>query len=181
MQLKSTASRYGAVLVSIHWLSALLIVILIASGFRAAGTVDPAAKAAILRLHVPIAIVTLVLTIARIGWWWGFDRKPAPVAGAPRWQELAARAVHVLFYILILGMIASGIGMLALSGAAPTIFGGAGALPDFWTYPPRLPHGIGARVFLALLVLHVGAALYHHFIRRDGLLWRMWFTTGSAG
>ena len=86
--------------------------------------------------------------------------------------------VHVLFYVVILGMIASGIGMIALSGAAPLIFGGESAqLPDFWKYPPRLPHAIGARVLVALLVLHVGAALYHHFVRRDGLLWRMWFST----
>jgi cytochrome b561 len=177
LALKSTTDHYGAMVVSIHWLSALLIIILVASGFRAANTLDPAAKAAILRLHVPIAIAVIVLTIVRLGWWWGFDRKPDPVIGSPRWQERAARAVHVLFYVVILGMTASGIGMMALSGAAPMIFGGAGApLPDFWKYPPRLPHGIGARLLLALLVLHVGAALYHHFVRRDGVLWRMWFS-----
>ena len=162
--------------VSIHWASVVLILILIASGFRAANTVDPAAKAVILRVHVPIAVGVLALTLLRIVWWWGFDRKPSPVAGSPHWQERTAQMVHLLFYVVILGMIASGIGMIALSGAAPLIFGGNGALlPDFWKYPPRLPHSIGARLLLALLALHVGAALYHHFVRRDGLLWRMWF------
>jgi cytochrome b561 len=179
MGLKSTADRYGAMIVSIHWLSALLIVVLIASGFRAANTVDPVAKAAILRVHVPIAIAVLALTIVRIGWLWAFDCKPSPAVWMPRWQEFTAPVVHVLFYVIILGMIASGIGMMALSGVAPVIFGGEGALPDFWKYPPRVPHGIGARALLALLVLHVGAALYHHFVRRDGLLSRMWFIGGS--
>lgn len=61
--LKSSADRYGTMVVSIHWLSALLIVILIASGFRAANTVDPAAKAAILGVYVPIAITMLALTV----------------------------------------------------------------------------------------------------------------------
>jgi cytochrome b561 len=174
---KSTPNRYGTIAVSIHWLSALLIVVVIASGFRAANTLDPAAKAAILRFHVPIAAAVLALTVFRIVWWWRFDQKPKPVAGSPRWQERAAQVVHALFYVVILGMIASGIGMLALSGAAPMIFGGEGALlPDFWKYPPRLPHGIGARLLLALFVLHAGAALYHHFGRRDGLLGRMWFS-----
>jgi cytochrome b561 len=84
--------------------------------------------------------------------------------------------VHILFYIVILGMIASGIGMVALSGAGPVIFGGEGTLPDFWKVPPRVPHGIGARLLLALLVLHTGAALYHHFVRRDVLLGRMRFS-----
>ncbi len=176
MALKSTSDHYGTVAVSIHWVTAVLILILIVSGFRAANTMDPAAKAAILRVHVPIAVGVLALTILRIVWWGRFDRKPEPVAGSPRWQERTARVVHVLLYVVALGMIASGIGMLALSGAAPVIFGGEGALlPDFWKYPPRIPHGIGARLLLALLVLHVGAALYHHFVRRDGLLWRMWF------
>jgi cytochrome b561 len=177
MILKSTSDQYGTVAVSIHWVSAVLVLILIGSGFRAANTVDPAAKAAILRVHVPIAIGVLALMLLRIVWWWGFDRKPGPVAGSPHWQERTAQVVHVVFYIVILGMIASGIGMLALSGAAPLIFGGDGALlPDFSKYPPRLPHGIGARLLLGLLVLHVGAALYHHFVRHDGLLWRMWFS-----
>lgn len=82
--------------------------------------------------------------------------------------------MHFLFYVVILGMIASGTGMMVLSGAGPVVFGQVGALPDFWMYAPRVPHGIGARLPLALLILHVGAALYHHFFRRDGLLTRMW-------
>jgi cytochrome b561 len=178
MALKSTPNHYGTMAVSIHWLSVVLLLILIASGFRAAHTVDPATKAAILRVHVPIAVGVLALMILRIVWWFGFDRKPRPVTGSPHWQERTAQVVHVLFYVVILGMITSGIGMMVLSGAAPLIFGGQSALlPDFWKYPPRLPHAIGARLLLALLALHVGAALYHHFIRRDGLLWRMWFST----
>ncbi len=176
--LKNSSDQYGTVAVLIHWVSAVLILILIVSGFRAAGAMDPAAKAAILCVHVPIAVGVLALTVLRIVWWWGIDRKPDPVAGVPRWQQRTARVVLVVFYVVILGTIASGIGMIALSGATPLIFGGESALlPDFWKYPPRLPHAIGARFLLALLVLHVGAALYHHFVRRDGLLWRMWFST----
>jgi cytochrome b561 len=177
MTLKSTSDHYGTVAVSIHWSSVVLILILMASGFGAANVVDPVAKSAILRIHVPIAVGVLALMILRIVWWWGFDRKPTAVAGSPRWQQRIAQVVHVLFYIIILGMILSGLGMMALSGAAPLIFGGEGALlPNFWKYPPRLPHGIGAQLLLTLVVLHVGAALYHHFVRRDGLLWRMWFS-----
>jgi cytochrome b561 len=174
MSLKSRADRYGAVAISIHWLSAMLIVLLLGSGFRAANAASAVAKAELLRVHVPVALAVLVLTVLRIVWWLVFDRRPDGVAGSPAWQEFAARAVHVLFYVVILGMIASGIGMIVLSGAGPAIFGGA-ALPDFWTYPPRVPHGIGAKLLVGLLGLHVAAALYHHFVVRDGLLWRMWF------
>jgi cytochrome b561 len=122
---------------------------------------------------VLLGIGLLVLTLARVAWW-RFDRKPAPLAGMPHGQARVARVVHALFYALILGMTATGIGTLALSGAGAHIFGAAGGpLPDMWRYQPRLEHWIGARVLLVLLALHVGAALYHHGIRRDGLLRRI--------
>lgn len=174
--LKNNPSRYGAVPVTIHWLTAILILMAIITGFRAGGSMDPATKAALLRVHIPAAIVIFLLTLGRIAWWFFLDKKPLPVQGSPAWQEWLARAVHLLFYVVILGMVASGIGMIVLSGAGRSIFSGTAVeLPNFLQYPPRIPHGIGANLLIALLLAHVGAALYHHFIRHDGLLWRMWY------
>ena len=76
MTLNSTQDHYGTIAMWIHWVSVVLILILIVSGFRAANAFDPAAKAAILRIHVPIAVAVLALMILRVVWWWGFDRKP---------------------------------------------------------------------------------------------------------
>jgi cytochrome b561 len=174
MQWKSTTDRYGAVAIAIHWIAALLIVALLATGFRMADITDPATKVSLVRFHAVAGITVLLLTLARIAWWWFADDKPASVKGVPWLQDRLARTVHVLFYVIILGMAASGIGMMILSGAGQIVFGGAsGPLPDFWNYTPRIPHGIAARVLLALFVLHLGAALYHHFVRRDRLLGRM--------
>ncbi|MDE2470128.1 MAG: hypothetical protein KGL35_15625, partial [Bradyrhizobium sp.] len=55
MTLKSTSDGYGTVAVTIHWASAILILILIASGLRADDAVDSVAKAAILRVHLSAA------------------------------------------------------------------------------------------------------------------------------
>lgn len=174
MGAKSTPDRYGAVALSIHWIAAVLIVALIVTGFRVSGSTDLSAKAALLRFHAVFGVAILVLTLARIGWWWLADRKPSPVGGQSPMLQRVASMVHALFYIVIVGLAASGIGMMVLSGAGPIVFGGAsGSLPDFWNYPPRVPHAIGVRLLIALLVLHVGGALYHHFIRRDRLLARM--------
>ena len=94
----------------------------------------------------------------------------------PDTQNKMAHAVHGLLYLVIIGMIASGIGMMILSGAGDILFSGApGTLPDFWDYAPRLPHAIGAKVMVGLIVLHALAALYHQFITKDGLLRRMWW------
>ena len=175
MPAKSTTDQYGAVSVTIHWLSAVLIMVLIASGLRADGLEDPASKADLLRAHVPLGGTVLLLTVARIGWWFFAEKKPGSLP-MPIWQRHFSRAVHVLFYVMILGITASGIGMMVLSGAGPFLFGGSAMnLPNFNDYPPRIPHGIGARVMIAILVLHAGAALYHQFIRGDRLLRRMWF------
>ena len=85
--------------------------------------------------------------------------------------------MHVAIYIVILGMVASGIGMMVLSGAAPDVFGGSGTLSNFHDYLLRVPHGLGDKSLLfALLAAHIGAALYHYFIRGDGLLRRMWYS-----
>lgn len=175
MATMSTPDKYGTVAITIHWLSALLILILIGSGFRASSMEDVAAKASILRFHLPVGIAILLLTLARIGWWWWADKKPAPVEMA-KWQSRVSYLVHMLFYVLILGMAASGIGMIASSGAGPTIFGGSSEpLPNFQDLLPRIPHGIGARAMIALFIAHVGAAIYHHVIKKDGLIARMWF------
>jgi cytochrome b561 len=91
-----------------------------------------------------------------------------------RRQQAAARLVHRLFYVVILAMAASGIGTLVLSGAAATLyFGGSAPLPDFTAFPPRGVHGLVAYGLVALIVLHVGAALHHQFIRHDRLLARI--------
>lgn len=174
MPAKSTPERYGTVAIAIHWVTALAVFALLASGFRAAGMTDLGAKASLLRVHVVLGLSVLVLTVLRLAWWVLVDRKPVDPAGTPRWQALAAHAVHGLFYVVIAGMAASGIGMIALSGAGDVLFGGStAALPDFTLFLPRGPHGLGASVLVVLIIAHVAAALYHQFVLRDGLLARM--------
>jgi cytochrome b561 len=60
--LKSKPDRYGTVAVSVHWLSAILILALLGSGFQAANAMDAATKAGFLRFHIPVAIIILLLT-----------------------------------------------------------------------------------------------------------------------
>jgi cytochrome b561 len=171
---KSTPERYGRIAIAIHWISAVLIIGLMIAGFRAADMADPAAKAALLRIHAPLGIAVLVLTLARIAWWHFADRKPPDPADMPRLQAIAAKSVHGLLYAAILGLVGSGIALLALSGAGAILFGGApGPLPDFWDFAPRYGHAAMARLMALLLLAHTGAALYHQFIRRDRLLARM--------
>ncbi len=180
MAWKSSANRYGAVAICIHWFTAVAILALLVAGTMAATTADNTTKAAILRIHAPLGISIVVLTVFRVLWWTAFDRKPQPPADAGSAQRMGERAVHGLFYVAILVMGASGIGMIVLSGAGEILFGGKpGPLPDFAEFPPFYGHLIGALLLITLLVGHVGAALWHQWVKRDRLLSRM--GVGKAG
>lgn len=172
MAAKSTSTRYGSVAIAIHWLTALLIVMLFMTGLLAAGTTDEAAKLTLLRAHIPLGAGALLLTLLRIVWWLVADRRPDLPSDQPAWQKVMAKAVHIGLYLIVLESAGSGIATIVLSDALPAIIG-TGALPDFNTVLPRAVHGIGSKLMLGLLTLHIGAALYHQFIRRDRLLARM--------
>lgn len=181
MSWKSNSHQYGGIAIAIHWLSAVAILALFVLGFLAANVGDAETKAAVLRIHVPLGVIVLALTVLRIGWWF-VDRRPPQLAGMPGWQAASERVVRVLLYAVILVIGVSGIAMMILSGAAAALFFGApGPLPDFWRFPPMNAHFIGAIALLALAGLHIVAALYHQFYRRHRLLTRMWTTRFETG
>lgn len=172
MALKSSKDHYGAIAASIHWVSALAVILMLASG--QAMDWDDDLVGTILPIHVSIGLLVGVLTLFRIIWWLAFDRQPAPVRGMGAGQERLARLVHLGLYGAIMIMVASGIAMLVLTGAAPQIFGG-GALPEFDAVPPFAAHSVISKVLLVLALGHIGAALFHHLVKRDGLISRMGF------
>ena len=60
-----------------------MILVLLGSGFRAGNSVGPETKATFLRVHVPVAVTVLLLTVLRIAWWWRFELKPQPARSSP--------------------------------------------------------------------------------------------------
>jgi cytochrome b561 len=174
MSNERTSSRYGTFPILLHWVSAVLIAWLVVSGFRIADTSDLVAKAGMLRLHVAAGVSVAILTLIRAGWWLLIERKPAEPEGTPAMQATAARLMHGTFYVVIIGMASSGMVMMATSGAGPIVFGGSDdLLPNFKEFVGRVQHGMGARLMLGLVALHVGAALYHQYILRDQILARI--------
>jgi cytochrome b561 len=170
MSLKSTSTHYGRVAIAIHWTSAVAVVLAFAAGLASANT-QPL-PAPLLVAHLALGLSVFALTLLRIVWWLAADRRPSPPADHPRWQQFAAKAVHALLYVIIILMGTSGITTVVLSGALPAIASGA-PLPDFSGIVPRMAHGLISRLLLGLLVVHIGAALYHQLIRGDRVLARM--------
>ena len=173
MELKGNARRYGTIAIALHWVSALGILVMLASGIAMGqGLLGSPAPGAIILSHATLGILILLLTVLRLVWWLAFDRRPEPVAGIPAWQKRLSMAVHGLLYVTIFVAASSGLGTLILSGAVPSILAGNPA-PEFTGMGPYITHGLTGRLLLLLLVMHIGAALYHHFVRRDRLLGRM--------
>ena len=167
---KSTSTQYGSVAIAIHWSSAVAVVLAFIAGLALANT--EVAPVPLLVAHVVLGLTVFVLTLLRLVWWLAADAHPEAPKDQPRWQQHAAKAVHVSLYVILILMGTSGIMTIVLSGAIPALMSGA-PLPEFGALVPRVAHGIMSKLLLVLLVGHIGAALYHQFVRRDRLMARM--------
>jgi NAD(P)-dependent dehydrogenase (short-subunit alcohol dehydrogenase family)/cytochrome b561 len=170
-------SRYHPLLVTLHWILAALLIIALAGGSQVLVKIpntDPA-KVEALRQHMTGGILLLVLMLMRL-----VVRlrtaHPAQASTGNSALDRAAWLSHRFLYVLVLAQAGSGLAMALQAHLPDILFGGHGALPaDFWVFPIRSVHYAISRALMALIALHVVAALYHTFILRDGLLRRMWF------
>lgn len=176
MSKESLPARYHPAHVVLHWLIFLLVVMMLGVGkFVLPGVPgDDPQKALMLQTHAYIGMFIAVLLVIRLIL--RFTVKiPAPADAGNAFLNFVAKAVHFLLYLLLIGMAVSGLGIFQ-SADLPSVFAGEALYPqDFFAYPPRIGHGLTSTVLLLLILLHIGAALYHQFILRDNLLSRMWF------
>jgi cytochrome b561 len=170
--------RHHPAVVALHWSSALLILVAIASGviwLRETPNSSPD-KIVQLRAHVVLGVAILALTVAQLAARVLAARPARATAGNALLDRLAL-VTHYGLYAAVIVMALSGIATAALSDLPPILFGDAGApLPrTFDDLAPRKVHGVVAKVVIGLVSLHLLGALYHQVLRRDGLLRRMWF------
>lgn len=163
----------------LHWLMAVLIVAMLFVGVAMVSSI--AARPMLIDLHRPLGIAILLLAIVRLGYRLR-HRPPALPADLPAWQVLAAHASHMLLYALMLAMPLIGWMMLSAGGYPVTLVGGL-QLPPISPHDATLyawlrdAHGWLAYLLFAVVLAHLCAALFHHWVRRDDVLRSM--TTGS--
>lgn len=173
---ETTPKRYHPAHVTIHWLMALLVVMMLGIGKFAMPGVSPQdpQKVMMLQSHTFIGGAIAVLLIIRVVLLFT-TKRPAPADAGSAILNWVGKAVHVLLYVLLIGMAVSGLGLFQMANL-PAVFNGAQPYPpNFFDYLPRGGHGLFSWLLLALVALHIGAALFHQFIRKDNLLARMWF------
>jgi cytochrome b561 len=166
--------RYGTVAVVFHWLTAILV--LIAFIYGPGGSeerVYSAARDWDRQLHETLGLTVLFLVITRLVWR-AFDRRPEPPA-VPRWMGIAAKLAQAALYVLLFALPLTAITGAWLEGHPLTLFSGFEIAPML-----AKSHALGQKVaevhtwlgdaIMWVAGLHAAAALYHHFVLRDGVL-----------
>jgi cytochrome b561 len=131
----------------------------------------------LLAIHKPLGIAILILVVVRL-----INRllnPPPPLPdNMPGWQKLAAYGSHYALYALMLLLPLVGWGMLS-AARYPVILFGSLYLPAILPQNAALYaalrelHTVLAYLFFATFVAHLGAALFHALIRRDGVFQSM--------
>ena len=173
------ASSYRTPARLIHWVMALLLLMTIPAGFIMVqeGIARPLQDTLFI-FHKNIGVVLLVLAILRLGYRWRHPAPPLP-ATMPEWQKRAAHTSHFALYVLIFampvvgyvrvragGFPVEGLDVIGLPGLVPRSDG----LAEF----AKTLHFYGAITITTLIAIHVGAAIQHGLLRRDGVFSRMW-------
>jgi cytochrome b561 len=171
--MKQSGQHFSALQRVLHWSMAVLIVTMLFVGVGMVSTVSGLHNT-LLALHRPLGTALLALVIVRLAVRLrrGAPRLPADLPG---WQRLGAHASHLALYALMIAMPLIGWSMLSAGGYPIVVFGGvhlpAIAPHDVALYAwLRAAHTWLALVLFAIVLLHLGAALFHALIRRDGVL-----------
>lgn len=177
MQFKNSKERFGAVAQFFHWTVVVLIIsqiVLAKSAQYAPGLMQ---KAKLLTTHKSIGMTIFILALLRLSWRLA-NPTPLPLANVRPWQNRAASVVHWSLYVLIVVTPLAGWLMSSARNFSVSYFGWFTlpnlVAPDAELFQQlKLVHRILAYTITNLAILHMLAALKHHFIDGDNTLRRM--------
>lgn len=177
MSLKNTSNSYGSLAIVLHWLMAIMIIALIFVGFSMGEMPDGDEKWKIYALHKATGLVILSLALFR--WYWMLSNpKPDPVEGLSKAEIGLSHGTKWILMLAMVGMPVAGI-IMSLAGGHDISFYGLFTIEGFAEKNEALGgffhevHEIGGIVIAIVIVLHLLAALKHHFIKKDNTLNRM--------
>lgn len=179
---KDTSSKLSTPTISLHWIVAVMLLMLLATGIY----MEQTAAYALYPWHKSFGVVIMLFVALRILWRWQ-SGWPPPVREYPRREKILSGIVHYLLIIGTVMMPVSGFMMSALGGHGVALFGLelVAHNPDPVNPQEVIPfnapiaglahtvHGLAGYVIVAGVLLHVAGALKHHFLDQDGTLRRM--------
>ncbi|MCZ6721829.1 MAG: cytochrome b [Alphaproteobacteria bacterium] len=175
MKPKGDQERYGIVAQGFHWLTLGLVAAMFAIAWYMTGLPLGPEKVKVYNLHKSIGVVIFTITLLRLAW---RQLSPPPPSGMNGLERFAARASHVLLYLLLLLQPSVGI-LHSWTANFPVVVFGLFTIPSLMAPSEALKkifaaiHYWQSWTILGLVALHASAALRHHFLLRNDVLQRM--------
>lgn len=169
-------ARYTATAIALHWLAAALIVCNFTLGLSMVDLPLSRQKLVWFFWHKSIGITVFLLTCLRLAWRAGHRPPSAPPMA--EWQRRAAALSHAALYVLLVLIPVSG-WLYSSATGVQVVYLGLVPLPDLVPKDKALAAVLRAChvtlnfTLLGLVCVHAVAALRHHFVDRDTVLWRM--------
>lgn len=169
--------RYTGVAIALHWLMALAILGMLGVGLWMTGLKTSPSKIEVYSWHKWIGLTILALAALRLVWR-AYHPPPFYAESIPAWQLQVATWTHRAAYLLMFAMPLSGWLQNSAAGfplswfglfKVPSLIGRSKEAFAFW----QQTHEVLAWTLMALVALHVAAALKHHFLDRDDTLTRI--------
>ncbi len=181
--MSALSTRYTPTAITLHWLLALAMFGSFGLGWYMSGLPFSPLQLKLYNWHKWAGITILALSVVRLLWRLTHRPPPLPMhtlAAMPGWQRRAHNATHLLMYVLFFAVPLAGWTYSSMAGF-PIVWFGVLPLPDLVAVDKEFAkvikpvHAVLAYTLLALVLLHIAAALKHQWIDRDGLLDRMRF------
>jgi cytochrome b561 len=175
MIIRNTKYHFGLISILLHWIMAILLIGLLVLGIYMVNLPISLQKLKMYGWHKEYGLLALALVIVRILWRW---INITPELSLPLLEKIAARSVHYTFYVLMFALPVSGWIITSAAGLPASFFG-------LFVLPTLVAPNEETRILfqeihrwvgyglIAIIVLHVSAALKHHFINKDDILRRM--------
>lgn len=167
----NSKSHFTVVSRILHWTMAVMILAMLFIGIAMVSSFGD--YHALVSIHKPLGILILLLVVLR-----SVNRFFNPAPQLPghmaAWQRFAAKANHIVLYALMFALPLVGWGMLSAAGY-PIVLCGSLQLPPILPHAPmlyatlRTAHTWLAYLLFAVILVHLGAALLHALIHRDGV------------
>jgi cytochrome b561 len=169
---------YGLVSKNFHWIMTVVIILNFVIGLMLEDLEKGPLRFLLFNIHKSLGILVIILIIPRL--LWRLINTVPVTLGGNKYLDKLSKYVHYFFYFILLTVAFSGWTYSSARGAAINFFG-------LFQVPPLVEkneviaklslniHQISVYIFIAVLVLHVLASLFHHFILKDKTLRRMWY------
>lgn len=174
---RNSKNKWGLISKGFHWILALYVFGMLGVGYYMVDFADPASRSQLIGMHKSFGVIFLAFLILRFLWRIG---NVVPEIPDNRFHALSKLSAPVLYLCLFI-MPLSGFLRSQTAGYPVSIFGWV-TLPTILSKAPAMSevfsfiHGLCALVLCFLIVVHLMAALYHHFVMKDQVFKRMWIS-----